>query len=204
MNNSSRPPDDWEPCQPGFLSAISQQAKARRRRRAALFAGPAAVAVLAAVVVGGWGTGLWFAPQENYFGGIACHEVQENLARFVAHNLPEELTQRVEAHLRECPACQKLLQQMQNNQAATAPYHDRWVGDWLCRLHSRPILGRLPGRHDAAGNRRQLEPGQDGRAMYHAETVARASELHAGHRTPVSRIGHAFQMEAATSTANPA
>jgi hypothetical protein len=111
---------DWQSCRPGYLVALSNQAKGARRRRAAVRASVAAVAIFCMVGLSAWGLGRWSQPHESSFGGIACHEVQANLAGYVAGTLPADLAARIEDHLRECHVCRQLLQKMQADQAVAA------------------------------------------------------------------------------------
>lgn len=91
--------------------------------------------VICAVGLGLWSAGFWSMSREAYYGGIACHEVQENMPAMVAGTLPDELRVRIEAHLRECPLCRGMMQNMQASQAATSVPFDYWTCECLeCRF----------------------------------------------------------------------
>lgn len=72
----------------------------------------AAVTVLVLFGFGSWAASRWHEPQEYYFGGIACSEVRAHLDGFATGGLPASLRDRIDAHLRQCPACQSLMQEM--------------------------------------------------------------------------------------------
>lgn len=59
--------------------------------------------------------------QENHFGGIACHEVREQIDAYVAGALPQDVKSRIDAHLRQCALCQKMMRDMPAMQAAVWP-----------------------------------------------------------------------------------
>jgi hypothetical protein len=80
-----------------------------------------------AVGVGVWSTGWRSSPQESYFGGIACHEVQEQMPAMLAGTLPVELKARIEAHLQQCPACREMMRKMQTGQAVASGHHEHWA-----------------------------------------------------------------------------
>jgi len=129
MSRTPKKPDEWQSCEAGFLIALSERAKSARRRRFVLRASACLAALVCAVGLGLWGAGFWSRPSENYFGGIACHEVQENMPAMLAGALPEELKARIEAHLRECPGCREMMRKMQIKQAATSVPHDSWANE---------------------------------------------------------------------------
>ncbi len=116
MNSNSNLPQEWKPCDMGYLVAFSQRAKSVRRRRVAVRTMGGVSVMLMAVSLGLWSTGLWSGLQENYFGGIACYEVAENLPALMAGTVSNELRAKIEEHLRYCPRCQNVLEMMQARQ----------------------------------------------------------------------------------------
>ena len=44
--------------------------------------------------------------------GITCGEVQKNARAWVAEDLSPEMSERIEAHLEECPHCPRVIQQV--------------------------------------------------------------------------------------------
>ncbi|WP_339730342.1 zf-HC2 domain-containing protein [uncultured Gimesia sp.] len=48
-------------------------------------------------------------------GGLYCKEVLAHAKGYVAHTLDQELTQKVDAHLADCPHCQKKVDQLKAN-----------------------------------------------------------------------------------------
>lgn len=129
MSMASKKSNQWEPCESGYLAALCERAKSARRKRRLFRAGAGAALVICGVGLGVWSSGYWSTPRENYFGGIACHEVRENMPAMMAGTLPAEVKVRMEAHLRECSACREMVQKMQNSQAATIAPHDYWACD---------------------------------------------------------------------------
>lgn len=102
---------DWLPCPPGLLSDCGTRARSRRQRRVIVRAVTASL-LLVLVGVGSW-TLLRGRPDgENHFGGIACTEVRANMPAFMAGTLSQDVVSRIRAHLDQCPACQKLMQNM--------------------------------------------------------------------------------------------
>ena len=126
MNTPSKQHDSWESCDAGYLVGISARAKSARRKQTALRTGAGLLAFLSVVGLGIWSTGYFLQPQENYFGGIACHELQGNMPGYMAGTLPGEVSARIDIHLQQCPICREIMQKMQEKQAATVGQHDYW------------------------------------------------------------------------------
>lgn len=137
MNTKSKKLEDWKSCDSGFLVAFSERAKSARDRRIATRSSIAAFAVVFAVVLGVGSMRMWLNPRENHFGGIACHEVQENMQAMMAGAISDELRTRIEAHLRECPICREMMQKMSAGHAAAGVSHDFWTCD--CPECQRPL-----------------------------------------------------------------
>ena len=129
MGIAAKKPEEWQSCEPGYLVALSQRVKTARRRRITLPVGSSIAVLVCAAALGLWGSGFWSAPRENYFGGIACHEVQESMPAMMAGTLPDELTARIEVHLQHCPACREMMQKMQAGQTAGMASHEHWFGE---------------------------------------------------------------------------
>jgi hypothetical protein len=129
MSISSKKPEEWKSCEPGYLVALSNRAKSARRRRFAVRVSTSIAVLICAAGLGLWSSGLWSTPRENYFGGIACHEVQEKMPAMMAGTLPDDLKARIEAHLLQCPACREMMQKMQAGQAVGMATREHWYGE---------------------------------------------------------------------------
>lgn len=55
------------------------------------------------------------APNKPCPGGLYCKEVLAHANAYVAHTLDQKLTQKVDAHLADCPHCQKKIDQLKAN-----------------------------------------------------------------------------------------
>lgn len=120
MNTQEDNGGEWLPCAPGTLQAIGAQRKARRRRF--LIARSAAAASVLGVVVL---TGVLISQslrmdQQYFYGGISCEEVQAQMDKYAMGALSADIASRINAHLQECPECQKMMQQMQNTQGSVS------------------------------------------------------------------------------------
>jgi hypothetical protein len=105
----------WVPCPQGEFQKLSRRLRARRHRRDFLRASTAVTAVLAA----GAGAWLLFGPAEDepvdyYYGEIACSEVRSHALAFVRGTLPEDLKQRITAHLSYCIACRNYIEALRS------------------------------------------------------------------------------------------
>lgn len=117
MKTTSDNPESWEPCESGLLVDRSKQAKTAQTRKTATQIGGGILTMLLIVGLGAWSINYWERPEEYYFGGIACHEVQENVPGMMAGTLPEDVMQRMQAHLKECPVCQEMMAKMKAQHA---------------------------------------------------------------------------------------
>lgn len=129
MNSNTNQPQVWKPCDSGFLVAFANQAKSARRRRIATRVSLGTSVLLVAISLGVWSAGLWSSPEENYFGGIACHEVAESLPAMMAGTISDELRAKVEEHLLHCPRCQQMMRKMEAGQASIHGVRWRWTCD---------------------------------------------------------------------------
>jgi hypothetical protein len=127
MNSNANQPQEWKPCDSGFLVAFANQTKSAQRRRVATRIGLGASVLLVAISLGVWSTGLWSSSEENYFGGIACHEVGENLPAMMAGTISGELRAKIEEHLRHCPRCQEAMRKMEAGHASIDGVRRRWT-----------------------------------------------------------------------------
>ncbi|QDV54010.1 zf-HC2 domain-containing protein [Gimesia fumaroli] len=55
------------------------------------------------------------APKKPCPGGLYCKDVLAHAKEYVAHTLDQNLTQKVDAHLADCPHCQKKIDQLKAN-----------------------------------------------------------------------------------------
>lgn len=129
MNTASDDRQEWEPCETGLLVDYANRARLAQRRRVALGGSAGAMVAVCVIGLGVLATSWWSSPREYHFGGIACHEVQENMPAMMAGTLPDDLEVRMSAHLQECPVCRKLMENMQENQASGRALRDYWVHD---------------------------------------------------------------------------
>jgi hypothetical protein len=121
---------EWRPCDSGLLVGFARRARSERRNRVVSRVAAGAAVVLLAVSVGLWGSGRWSGNEENYFGGIACHEVGKNLPAMMAGTISDELRAKVEEHLRQCPRCQEAMRKMEAGQ--TSGHAANWRGRCEC------------------------------------------------------------------------
>ncbi|MFH1299814.1 MAG: zf-HC2 domain-containing protein [Planctomycetota bacterium] len=115
---------EWHACAPGDLGHFVSVMK-KRKQIGHLITGAEIVTVCMAVgLVGFLGLDQLSSsptpPAERVAnkacpGGLYCKEVLEHAKDFVAHKLNQETTQKVEAHLANCPHCQKKVDQLKAN-----------------------------------------------------------------------------------------
>ncbi|MCH9656104.1 MAG: zf-HC2 domain-containing protein [Planctomycetes bacterium] len=129
-NNPSEHQDpseaEWQACTPGDLGRFVSVMKKRKQISYLISAAEIATVCL---VVGGIGffglnqlSNSSTTPQENITeqhqhrpGGLYCSEVLALAKDYVANLLDQKTTQKVEAHLADCPSCQKKVDQLQAN-----------------------------------------------------------------------------------------
>jgi hypothetical protein len=119
MNADSNHTESWTPCAAGALQTLARRLKVRRRLHGIIRAAGVAVVLLCVTALSVWSVGLLRGEREYHFGGIACHEVRANLDAFATGALSDELTERIEIHLKQCPACQEVMKQMNEPQIST-------------------------------------------------------------------------------------
>jgi hypothetical protein len=134
MNVNANRTDKWTPCAPGELQTFGRKAKAQSRLRGMTRVAGAAVVVLCVGGLTVWSVSRLTGERENYFGGIACHEVRANLEAYAMGTLSAELTERLETHLSECPACQEFRKLMSQQQVSTESSHTARCSCPHCRV----------------------------------------------------------------------
>lgn len=103
-----REPEAWARCPMGTLKQMEGQIRTDQRRDflRALAKGSAAVVLLGA---GGVVAAQWMLREKTQ---LACSEVMELLPDYVSHELDEDLSKRVAAHLAVCPPCRAHYEEM--------------------------------------------------------------------------------------------
>jgi hypothetical protein len=135
--------EGWVDVPPGTISACGRRKQFRKRFRQAT-----SVAGVCAVFVLGIGFGMtasqqWSRPSAMDFGGITCQEVHRLLPLMVNRQpLPPEQQSKVEAHLAQCPQCQKMRDQMMSRPAAARNIPAQTRGPWE-RKQGEPQLAAL-------------------------------------------------------------
>ena len=107
----------WDVCPPGTLQNLAGSLRARRRRRHNL----KSCVVLSLVL--GTGVVLWstYSQSGEYdFGGIVCSEVRHMSEDYLHGRLAVEFSEKIDAHLLECPNCKPLMDLMRNKLSVTA------------------------------------------------------------------------------------
>ncbi len=117
MENRNAPPGDWNDCPTGQISGMLRNIE-RGRRHAVVRHGAIGVAILVVAI---------FVPQlipsdapPPLFGGVCCEDVQENARAWLAGDVTPGLREQITEHLKECPHCPKLIEQLrlENDQTA--------------------------------------------------------------------------------------
>lgn len=157
MNQDSNRTESWTPCAPGELQSFGQRAKAHSRLRGITRAAGAAVILLCVGGVTVWSVSRLTGDREYYFGGIACHEVRANLEAYAMGTLSDELVERIDAHLRECLACQEFRQQMSQMQVSTESIYTSGCSCPHCRV----LVAHASDTHsDVPASSRFIEDGR--------------------------------------------
>lgn len=108
------PYEDWSPCSPGTLQELQRRIRRQRQRERAIRIG-APILFLGIVVLGSWGLHWSKQPTDTHPGGLACHEVQPYLPRYVKGELSSRLERAVATHLDHCPRCRKQMHAMEDH-----------------------------------------------------------------------------------------
>ena len=117
----------WQPCASGDLSQFVSVMKKRKQVSRFITGAEIVTACLIIGMVGFFGMNQLSGPSsqtiqvstedsENFCpGGIYCPEVIDHAKDYVSNLLDQELTQKIEAHLVNCPHCQKKVDQLRAN-----------------------------------------------------------------------------------------
>jgi len=115
---------EWQACAPGDLGRFVSVMKKRKQISYLITATEIATVCLVVGVIGFFGMNQLSnssnPPSENIAekhrpGGLYCSEVLALAKDYVAKVLDQKTTQKIEAHLADCPYCQKKVDQLQTN-----------------------------------------------------------------------------------------
>ena len=120
MTQTNSTADDWTPIPPGSLLALASRLKTRRQMRLVGRVGVVAGVVVAAIGLSLFSMSPTSSMQEPNFGGITCTEVHRVMPDVIADRANPDVLRRVQDHVRQCAACQKLMQNMQTAPRETA------------------------------------------------------------------------------------
>jgi hypothetical protein len=147
MQAEPKQSDDWAPCSPGTLTRVARGLRSHERHRFVRRAAAAAAMVVLAVGAGVWALQSARTPEEHFLGGLWCSEVRENLQAYSMGNVDSAMAAKIRSHLDQCPACQKLMRQMQQQE----PQHaSRPVDHWSPESGEQVVLVRRFALAEAA------------------------------------------------------
>jgi|GEM_PF-2352187 len=118
---------EWRACAPGDLGNFVSVMKKRKQISHLITAAEVVTVCLSVGLIGFFGMNqLSSSSRESTQpvarvadkacpGGLYCPEVLARAKDYVAHTLNQEMTQKVEAHLADCPHCQKKVDQLKAN-----------------------------------------------------------------------------------------
>ena len=115
--------NEWQPLPAGTLNELASRLKTQRRLRLASQFGGVACVVIAAIGLSLFSASRTASMKEPNFGGITCTEVRRVMMDLAANPPAPDVEQRVQEHLRQCPACQKFMQGMQTMSNASTVQH---------------------------------------------------------------------------------
>jgi hypothetical protein len=133
---------EWQACEPSDLGRFVSVMKKRRQISHLITAAEIATVCLVVGVIGFFGMNqLSKSPsppsgniaEKHRPGGLYCSEVLALAKDYVSNVLDQKTTQKVEAHLADCPGCQKKLDQLQvnrHNNAAVQKIALHKQADW--------------------------------------------------------------------------
>jgi hypothetical protein len=113
---------DWKACRPGEIDELAK--RMRRRQRRPIVAQAAAVCAGLILVAG---TVLFLGraadtPEDSHrYGGIHCAEVRQYARAGRLAQLEPGLRRKIDIHRQHCPACDRLLREMQEMQQSHRP-----------------------------------------------------------------------------------
>lgn len=157
----------WIPCPRGSLGEFARREKTRQRRRFLVKASG-----VATVLALGGGVGFWaLRPRgmaEPNFGGVTCSEVRGNAMAMMSGTLPDDLVQKIQVHLSQCPDCQAFLEKMKadaggKSMSATSPAHREPCDCPQCR--STLLAANSTQQADVASRRVALSHTLDGKSL---------------------------------------
>lgn len=123
-NNPTEHQDDseWQACEPGDLGHFVSVMKKRKQISYLITAAEVATVCLVVGAFGFFGMNQFSnssttpeLAKKHRPGGLDCSEVIKLADEYLAHALDQKTTQKVEAHLADCPRCQKKLDQLHTN-----------------------------------------------------------------------------------------
>ena len=113
---------EWQACAPGDLGRFVSVMKKRKQISYLITAAEVATVCLVVGAVGFFGMNQFSnsstspsVAEKHPPGGLYCSEVLVLAKDYVANVLDQKTTQKVAAHLADCPRCQKKLDQLQAN-----------------------------------------------------------------------------------------
>lgn len=109
----------WDPVAPGSLNGLASRIRSRRRRKQVT---RAAVPMLAVTLVASLIPLVAESSPEKLQsdGEMTCIEVRANLQPYIVKRLDAERMAAIEAHLTECPQCQRRKEAMRKPGVATS------------------------------------------------------------------------------------
>lgn len=112
MSTEPNQSEIWASCPRGTLRGYARRVQSGRRHRLIARTAVAGLVVVCVAGLANWAVDDWLGGREYHFGGIACHKVRANLDAYFANTLPPDVSERIDAHLRQCPDCQELMRNM--------------------------------------------------------------------------------------------
>lgn len=115
---------DWSACAPGDLGQFVSVMKKRKQISHLITGAEILTACLAVGLIGFLGINQLSSSANQQTqqaqtkpcpGGLYCKDVLAHAKAYVAHTLDQKLTQKVDAHLADCPHCQKKIDQLKAN-----------------------------------------------------------------------------------------
>lgn len=140
MNETSDDSGTWEPCPIGTLQAITRRSQQiRMAKRAALLA-PIVMLLLLSLSI----SGVLSSPFHRPTTHMSCKQVVILFPEYTAKSLATSQRERVEQHLKTCPACSEKLKshQMRNRPSiAGGIRNDHLVGFQVTSaIRDRPMM----------------------------------------------------------------